>query len=126
MSVVFQPLQELGPSDLNILITDSAGTPFNPSGVYYRIVYCEPCNPNGVVMPPETRTPANNGVGSYWADMQIPQGWTLGIYEVRWSWRMTSAQPYTSARERFQIVKLNPNRARCVAVSGEVTGFVII
>lgn len=122
MSVIFQHLEELGPDDLNIVITDAFNVPINPSDITYTIKYFAPGCPNGEVMPPANRTPQNPAIGTFWADLQIPQGWPYGLYQIVWRWRLSTSNPYLAQAQQFQVVQMSTCRARVMPVTGTFIG----
>lgn len=89
MAVCFRPLQELGPEDLDINLTNSSGAPTNAAYIRYAIYFVDPTTGLEMLVGDPERVPINPSVGTYYASLILPGNSPAGDYVIRWSIRQT-------------------------------------
>jgi len=102
MAVAFLRGQQLGRQDLNIFLTNSAGTPTNAAEITYAIV--DFTTGQEVVVGVPRMTPANPSVGEYYVSLVIPLDANLGDYRVRWSFRELVGSPLVQVVQEFEVI----------------------
>jgi len=123
MGRVFQQGQELGPNDLKIFFTDQNGDPITYLEVRYSLYLSScgassPCSDPYITIPDQYHQAASvAGPGAYYAQWNIPHGQNLGLYQVRWDYRVTPTSQWKQLRQHFQIVKYPVGTIRTAELS---------
>ena len=105
MTVVFQPGQQLGRTDLDVFFTDSNSNPTNVAEITYAIYYVDPGPPEAeVLIGSATRVPVNPAVGEYYAALAVPSGAAIGDYIIRWTLKEFSNSPAQQAVQEWAVV----------------------
>ncbi len=102
MSVAFLRGQQLGRHDLNIFLTNTAGTPTNAAEITYSIV--DFTTGQEVVVGAPRLTPTNPSVGEYYVSLVIPLDANLGDYRVRWTFRELVGSPLIQVVQEFNVI----------------------
>jgi hypothetical protein len=107
--MAYQPGQDLGRSDLNLLLTDSLGRATNAAEIFYTLLFLEPGPPVvEVQIGTERRVPVNPSVGEYYAALLIPHAATAGTYRIRWTFRQTIDAPLNQIVQEFEVQAVTP------------------
>lgn len=107
--MAYQPGQDLGRSDLNLLLTDSQGRATNAAEIFYTLLFLDPGPPAvEVQIGSERRVPVNPSVGEYYAALMIPHAATAGTYRIRWTFRQTIDAPLNQIVQEFEVQAVTP------------------
>lgn len=91
-----------GPSDLDIMIRDTGGTPIDP----YRLEYAMYDFTTGVevLQGSPANTPVKISTGHYYAQYTVPGDANIGAWRIRWTIQETSVSPVYQTAEEFNVV----------------------
>jgi len=104
MATTFRPNDTIVRGDLDIFLTDGSGNPTNAVEISYAIYFVDPGPPEvEVLVGPSARVPMNPVVGEYYASLIVPQGATAGTYRIRWRFRQSLTQPFTTVVYEFTV-----------------------
>ncbi len=121
MSVVFTPGQELGRTDLNIMLQGSSNSnPTNAAEISYAIYYVDTSTVSSgveVLIGSDTRIPVNPSVGEYYAALLIPPSASIGDYLIRWTFRELPGLPQQQVVQEFGVV--DPNAVSVTPTGGQ-------
>jgi hypothetical protein len=107
VAVAFEPGQDIVRGDLDIFLTNGAGSPTNAAEISYAIYFLdESGGPPGVevLIGSATRTPTNPAVGEYFAALMVPPTASVGTYRIRWTFRETVGAPQQQVVMEFAVV----------------------
>ncbi len=104
MAVTFNPNSTLGPTDLNIFLTDVNGNPTNAYLITYAIYFVDAAHGNAeVLLGGPARIPERPSIGEYYAGFRIPGDANLGLYRLRWSFQRTGAGSVQTVVQEFSV-----------------------
>ena len=115
--IAFSQGKTLGPGDLNLVIRDENGAPFDPTSISYSIFFVDPNTQGQSLVSQPNQTPAQSGAGLFHIPITIPTLWE-GNYKLVWYVVRNAGEPTSQVYEDFQVVKFNPvsNSAEAMSV----------
>ncbi len=94
--------QQLGPSDLDIFLENTAGVPTNAAEIHYALY--DVTTGQEVLLGVPKRNPANPELGKYYASLIIPLDANFGLYRIRWTFREVVGGPIHQVVQEFEVV----------------------
>lgn len=104
MSVIFQQGQELTEGGLKVLFKNANDIAITTMDIRYSI-YLYSSGDWISLEDQYHQTPENSATeGKYWIFWEIPSGQTIGLYQIRWDFRIDVNDMWKQSRMNFQIV----------------------